>query len=146
MTTFPCARSVSNGTNTMRWIIFGALIFGFIGFIGRQVWHVVSAPTLAIAAPLEGQITGKAEITVTGTAEPEAMVEINGQPVYSKPDGSFAQTIELQSGANQIFVRAEKKHGLFTTVSRTIMLQPPAAEIPSVSLSPVDTSAAGSLN
>ncbi len=143
---FPCARSVNNGTSLFRWGIFGILVCGFLGFIAMQVWHVVSPPDLALAAPLDGVVATNPEITVAGVTDPEAMVEINGQQVFSRPDGTFAQPVELQNGANRIFVRATKKHGLFTTVSRTIMLQAPVMETSPVSLSPEGTSAAGTLN
>lgn len=144
--TFPCARAVSNGTAVARWIFFGAIVCGFLTFIGIQVWHVASAPKLALAGPLEGAVVTAPEVLVAGTTDPEAMVEINGQQVFSKTDGTFAQGVELQSGANQIFVRATKKHGLFTTVSRTIMLRTPVAETLPVSFSPEGAHRAGSLN
>lgn len=132
----PRKRSVNSGPVFFRWLIGAMAVMAFLSFIGFQIWRTVSSPTLALENPTEGMITTQPEITVLGRTEPEVLVEINGRQVFSQPDGTFAQQVELQNGPNQIIVRAEKKHGPFTTLSRTIMLKSPEGVTSPVSLSP----------
>jgi len=132
----PRARSVGRGPAGVRWIIGFSGAIAFFGFIVFQIWGVVAPPQLIIDAPTEGVSTTNPQVVVAGHTAPEINVEINGQAVFSRPDGSFAQPVELQRGQNQIFIRAMKKHGLFTTVSRTIMLETSAAGASPLSFSP----------
>lgn len=141
----PRKRSVGTGPLAIRWILGFSAAIAFFGFIVFQVWRMIAPPTLAIDSPIEGAFTDQPQVTVTGHTAPEVAVEINGQQVFSHPDGTFAQPVELQYGANRIFISATKKHGLFTTVSRTIMLKSPDSVTSPVSLSPV-TAPANSLN
>lgn len=141
----PRKRNVGHGPAGIRWIIGISTAVAFFGFLTFQVWRVVAPPQLTISSPIEGEYTTTAQVVVAGNTAPEVAVEINGQTVFSRPDGSFAQPVELQYGPNHIFIRATKKHGLFTTVSRTIMLKSPEGVASPVSLSPV-TAPAHSLN
>lgn len=129
-------------------LVFGGIIFfSIIAFLGYQVWRLATPPRLVLQSPIDGISTQKPEILVRGAAEPETVVEINGQQVFTGPDGVFSQPVELQSGANQIFVRATKKHGLFTTITRTVMLNAPTDTAPPLSVAPFGPSnSSGSLN
>lgn len=118
-------------------LLFGGIIlFGVVAFLGFQIWRLATPPHLSLQSPIDGISTQKPEIIVRGAAEPESVVEINGQQVFTGPDGVFSQPVELQSGANQIFVRATKKHGLFTTITRTVMLTTPTENAPPLSVAP----------
>lgn len=135
----PSKKNVGNGPTTMRWLLTVLCTAGFLSFIGFQIWRVVAPPQLSVDIPVDGLFTQEPQIVITGKSVAEAGVEINGQTVYLRPDGTFAQPIELQEGTNTIFIRAIKKHGLFTTVSRTIMLNSPDVIAPPISLSPTQT-------
>ncbi len=132
----PYRRSISRGPQVFRWLASGILGVFFLGFIGFQIWRTVSPPQLTLSTPSEGQITAVSQVIVNGHTDPEVMVEINGEQVFSQADGTFVQPIELQSGENKIFVRATKRHGLFTTLSRTIMLKSPEGPSAPISYSP----------
>lgn len=132
----PSKKNVGNGPARFRWMMGIVCAFGFLGFIGFQIWRVVAPPQLIVDLPVDGLFTNNPQVVITGKSAPEAGVEINGQIVYLRPDGTFIQPIELQEGANTVFIRATKKHGLFTTVSRTIMLNSPDVIAPPLSLSP----------
>lgn len=120
----------------IRWILGFSTALAFVGFIVFQIWRMVAPPMLTIDSPTPDAFTDQPQITVTGHTAPEIAVEINGQQVSSRPDGTFAQPVELQYGANRIVISAMKKHGLFTTVSRTIMLKSPDSVASPISLSP----------
>lgn len=104
--------------------------------MGGQLWNIARPPTLKISSPSEGFSTTNPQVIVSGHTEAEALVEINGQPAFHEADGSFATPVDLQPGANTIFIRAAKKHGLFTTVSRNIILEATSPTIPPVSVIP----------
>lgn len=147
MQAVPCHKKVG-GSAGRRWLIisiFGAIFFGFVGV---QVWRVITPPKLTIAYPPEGQATENHQIIINGSTEPEAEVEINGQQVASNPAGQFTQPIELQPGTNKIFIRSTKKHGLFTTVSRTVMLNTPTntAQPIAIPVSVLPSNSVGPLN
>lgn len=132
----PRGQTVNSRPLVFQWLTGIFLIVGFVGFIGFQIIRTISAPTLALLNPIDGITTSEPEITVSGHADPEVTVQINGQRVFSGPDGVFKQQVELQNGANQIIVRAEKNHGHFTTLTRTIMLKLPEHGTSPMSLSP----------
>ncbi|MCX6780801.1 MAG: hypothetical protein NT003_01650 [Candidatus Magasanikbacteria bacterium] len=137
----PRPRSCGRGPASFRWLIGALSALAFFGFIGFQIWHVVAPPQLVIDSPTDANaVTADPQVMVAGHTAPEVSVEINGQEVFSHADGTFAQPVELQYGANNISIRATKKHGLFTIVSRTIMLKAPNAAASPLSLSPSATS------
>ncbi len=136
----PRHRGVGGGPTAIRWMLGFSGALAFFGFLVFQVWRMIGPPTLSIDSPIEGASTDHPQVIVSGHTTPEVAVEINGQQVYAHPDGTFAQPVELQFGANRIFISATKKHGLFTTVSRTIMLKQPEVASSPVSRSPVAAS------
>lgn len=144
--TVPHRRHVG-GTAGVRWFVGSIAVLAFLGFLGVQIIRAAAPPQLMINSPREGEQTSDPQVIVTGATEPETAVEINGQQVFSRPDGTFTEPVELQTGANKIFVRAIKKYGLFTTVSRTVMLKAPENNAPSVSVAPrAPSETSGSLN
>lgn len=132
----PKTQNSGMGPITVRWILGLSTACAFLGFIVFQIWRMVAPPILTIDTPTPDSFTDQPQIVVAGHTAPEIAVEINGQLVSSKPDGAFAQPVELQVGANRIIISATKKHGLFTTVSRTIMLKSPDTVASPISLSP----------
>lgn len=137
----PCKKDINGGSRSLRWFLGFSTTMAFVGFIAFQVWRLIAPPTLIIESPTPNSFTDKPEIVVSGRTAPEIAVEINGQLISSKPDGTFAQPVELQAGPNRIIISATKKHGLFTTESRTIMLKLPETVASPISLSPVPASA-----
>lgn len=108
-----------------RGTIIGSTIFALVIFVGWQIWHVITPPRIWISSPTEDSLTRDTQTLISGRTEPETIVEINGSTAFVRPDGTFSQITELQNGLNTITIRANKKHGLFTTVSRKIILEAP---------------------
>ncbi len=76
------------------------------------VWQVVqflSPPDLVVTSPSEDVIVEDPRVIIEGQTEPEALVEINAQPVAVNQDGTFAEEIFVHGGLNVIRVTAHNK-------------------------------------
>jgi hypothetical protein len=60
-------------------------------------------------------------VVVHGQTEAGANVTVDGTPVSVAPDGSFAATVPLVPGSNQITIRATDAAGNTATVKRTVV-------------------------
>lgn len=81
-----------------------------------------SPPSLTLASPANGIITGSNIITVSGTATDEAPVAIslNGMRIDVSPAGAFTGVVHLPVGASQIVVIAEDAVGNRSQETRTV--------------------------
>lgn len=79
---------------------------------------------LTLDAPTNEEVTDKKIISVNGTTNPDAVVIITsgvGEQVISpSTNGSFATTITLDNGQNQITVTVVSPIGEETTLTRTV--------------------------
>lgn len=141
----PCKKNMGKHPALLQRLCAGTSIALVVCFLGYQVWRVVAPPRLSIESPSDGSTASSQQIIVAGATDPHATVEINGQVVFGNSNGSFSTPLELQQGANHIIIRATKRHGLFTTISRTVMLNPPTEPSP-VSVSPAATALVGTVN
>lgn len=97
-------------------------------------------PTLTLTNPVDGLITNKAALVVSGktddvTSKP-VTVTINGTSVTVNSDGSFSKEITLVNGSNTITVVATDKAGKTTTVTRKVTLDTGAPVFEKVTLTP----------
>ncbi len=99
--------------------ILGALLI----YLSVTVYRVVTPPTLSIAAPAEDLITYELSLVVSGTAEKESRVRINGQEVVMDPNGGFAERIDLQRGLNVIKVSAKKQRSREQVLYRQVIVK-----------------------
>lgn len=116
-----------------------------------SVSFVVStaAPSLDITAPIEGLITNKSPVTVTGTAKPGSTyttvssVTVNGKTVTVGSNGAFSYDFALTEGSNTIEIVATDDVGHTTTVRRTVTLDTKAPIITDVVVNPTTVDASG---
>ncbi len=97
-------------------------------------------PTLTLTNPVDGLITNKAALVVSGktddvTSKP-VTVTVNGESVTVNSNGSFSKEITLVSGSNTITVVATDKAGKTTTVTRKVTLDTGAPVFEKVTLTP----------
>ena len=103
-------------------------------------------PTLSITSPVEGYVTNKNTITVSGitndvTSSP-VTVTINGKAATVASDGKFNLDVTMETiGNNSIVTTAKDSAGQTTTVTRIVKYDPNPPKITdaSVSPNPVDT-------
>ncbi|EKD87591.1 MAG: hypothetical protein ACD_36C00012G0003, partial [uncultured bacterium] len=89
------------------------------------VTYKKSAPVLEVSQPNDGDnITGeKNTVLVSGRAEENAKVTINGRLAILGSDGSFHVTITLSEGDNTITIIATDKAGNQTLIERKVNYQ-----------------------
>lgn len=94
-----------------------------VGYVGVQIRTIVRAPELFVSAPADGLTTGDATILVTGQAETDSQVIINGSPVLLAQDGKFEQEVALERGVNVITIEGAKRYSKKATAYRRVILE-----------------------
>lgn len=109
---------------TPRWIIAGvvasvALIVG--SYVAWQVASFVWLPAVTLTEPT-GEIVSDTSVPVTGTADPSAVVTVNGTQVVLNEAGVFATEIGLHPGINVIHVEATNAAGRTRRIEQAVLL------------------------
>lgn len=102
------------------------LLLGFVVvlYLGIELRHLTSAPTVTIVSPPQELTTSERSIEIIGSTEPETTVTANGKSILVDRQGNFRDVLDLQDGLNTILIRAVKKRGKATIVTRSILVQP----------------------
>lgn len=103
------------GVSAVLLVIFGYFIFQYI--------HFISPPSLSVDSPKENQIVVGNSVTVFGSADDDAKVLVNNQPVIVSTDGKFSVSLDIVKGTKEIVIKASSRSGKTTTVSRKIVVQ-----------------------
>ncbi len=93
-------------------------------YLGVELRHLTSPPIVTIASPPEQLTIAERAVELVGSTEPETTVTANGKPVLVDRQGNFREVLDLQDGLNTILIRAVKKRGQATVVTRNILVQP----------------------
>ncbi len=125
--TRPLFRELLSQTRLLA-VLGATLLVATVGtYLGIQISHVRSAPTLEITAPEEGSQLTEALVTVRGKTEPEVQVSINGVPIHTTPDGTFSSQVDLMRGTTSIEIQAKRRYGGSKTETRRVIFSPKAA-------------------
>jgi hypothetical protein len=100
------ARDAAGNTNSTTWTLF----------------LDVTPPPLKVYSPVDGLITNKDSVTVTGLTEPGATITVDGNAVTVEADGTFSYNLTLARGAHPIVVNATDAVGNQNTVRRNILM------------------------
>lgn len=103
-------------------LFFVAIIFTFISYLAIQYTSILKSPKLEILSPPEDQTTSVPAIVVSGQAEKETTVSINGEFAPIDQDGKFTYQLELKDGQNIIEIIAAKRLSPKTKITRIIRL------------------------
>lgn len=93
--------------------ISGSALLALIvfGYIALQVFSVNRTPSLVITEPQSGVVLNGNSVTVKGTTESGMTVQVNGQNIYVKPDGSFEATLSIAPGQKDLRIVSSNKFG-----------------------------------
>ncbi len=103
------------GVSTVLLILFGYFTFQYI--------HFISPPSLSVDSPKENQVVVGNSVTVFGSADDDAKVLVNNQPVIISADGKFSVSLAVTKETKEVIIKASSRSGKTTTVSRRIMVQ-----------------------
>lgn len=108
-------------------VIFFMLI---LGYIGLQIYKFQSPPKLAITAPEDNSVTTSETLSVEGSTQVDAIVEINSTLVTLDNQGNFKKDITLKEGINIITIKARKNSNniLETVETRKVTYNKPTAQ------------------
>ena len=106
------------------WVIAGivasvALVVG--SYVAWQVASFVRLPDMELLQPHAG-VTHDTVIPVSGTADTEATVKLNGTQVLLDPAGNWSTEIGLHPGLNMIQVEATNAAGRIRSIHKTVLL------------------------
>lgn len=108
-------------TTTM--IVAAAVFLTLFTYVGIQWYNLNRPPSLTLTQPTDNQEVA-AQVIVTGTTTPEAVVIVNNQPVALQPNGSFRTEIFLpREGINSVTVEAKDRRGKSSLIQRTVYVR-----------------------
>jgi len=100
-------------------IFFFVVILGYLFFQYREAFL---PPSLSITSPQSGSKTSQ-DVIVTGNADSNATVTVNGDPATVGSNGNFQKEVTLFPGNATIFVRAVNRFGKISNIQRTVNVQ-----------------------
>lgn len=102
--------------------IFALAVLGFISYIVIQYSFILSSPKLELFQPPDDIAVSVPVIEISGRAEEDSQVSIDGEFVPIDQDGNFSYFSNLEEGHNIIEIIASKRLSPKTRVTRTVRL------------------------
>jgi cytoskeletal protein RodZ len=103
-------------------VLFVILLLAVFGYLFFQYRAAFLPPALTVTTPATGSKNSQ-NVTVSGTADSNATVTVNGDPVTVSENGTFQKVITLFPGNATISVKATNRFGKTTTIQRVIDVQ-----------------------
>jgi cytoskeletal protein RodZ len=103
-------------------LIFIFFLIVILGYLFFQYRAAFLPPSLSVNAPSAGSKTSQ-DVVVTGNADSNATVMVNGDPATVSSDGTFQKEITLFPGNGTITVTATNRFGKENVVQRTVDVQ-----------------------
>jgi cytoskeletal protein RodZ len=103
-------------------IIFVVFILIILSYLFFQYQAAFLPPSLHLTSPQTGSKTSQV-VTVTGNADSNATVTVNGEPATVTSNGNFQKDVTLFPGSGIISVKATNRFGKTTEVDRTVDVQ-----------------------
>lgn len=102
--------------------IFTLAIMSFVSYIAFQYSSILSAPSLEIYQPPDDISVSIPIIEISGKAESESQVAIDGEFVPIDFEGNFSYFINLDEGENNIEIIASKRLSPKSKITKIIRL------------------------
>lgn len=88
--------------------ILAIIILSYTGF---EMKDVIAGPRISVDSPSNGATVVAGLVSLTGSAEHIALLQVNGNELFTDLKGRFTKDILLSEGYNVIEVRAEDRFG-----------------------------------
>ena len=107
------------------------LVICFLGYLFWQYRSIAGPPPLDIFSPKKDMVVSDPQITLKGTTDPGARLEVNGQKILVDEEGKFSFEYVLSDGTNILNFIAENEFGRRTEVVRRVIYEKPEVPTPS---------------
>ncbi len=104
----------------VRSFLAGLLVLMLGVYMGGELLQFIRPPALSIVSPEDELITNASEVRVIGNVDPKAALTVNDVAVNNE-EGNFSVLVPMHVGVNTIYVRASRRHGKETTVTRNVI-------------------------
>ncbi|MFA6492851.1 MAG: helix-turn-helix domain-containing protein [Patescibacteria group bacterium] len=84
-------------------------IVGFLGYIFYAIKNFTAPPNLEIRSPSAETVIHQDRVEVIGKTDEGSSLKINDQVVFLDDKGNFKETVKLQTGLNNIEIRATNR-------------------------------------
>ncbi|MBI2038751.1 MAG: hypothetical protein HYT22_00490 [Candidatus Niyogibacteria bacterium] len=110
--------------NRKAFTLFLCLLFIVFGaYFSFRFRSFVVGPRLTITEPEEGAFLASPRVTVRGTGQDAARLELDGRPIYVNEKGEFEETLLLAPGLNIIELKADGRFGRVLREQRMVMVR-----------------------
>ena len=104
-------------------IIIATLVVALMGAgVLWEVLRVTAPPALTVTSPADNLLTDQTSVTLSGSAEKESTVTVNGAPIPVSADGDFKEELDLRTGLNVITISATKKFAKPNVIYRKVVV------------------------
>ncbi len=107
----------------IRNVLIGIVVFLIVGYLGQQIWSLVSPPRFLVVYPEENFVTTLSFIKILGYVGDESLVRLNDDEIALGEDGYFLVDIDLNPGLNVIKLEARKRYGKSKVIYRRIIVE-----------------------
>lgn len=101
----------------------GLVVFAVSGYIGYQLYFLLSAPSLVLLYPAQDLTISRSSIEISGRTDVSARLTFNGQQVYIDRDGNFKQEVNLSPGVNKLKIEAVNRFGKKSEITRQVVVE-----------------------
>ncbi|MBU0531536.1 MAG: helix-turn-helix domain-containing protein [Candidatus Uhrbacteria bacterium] len=103
--------------------IIAVVGLAIVGYLGWQIRSIMAPPDISIYEPIDGLATNEARVKVSGQAEEQVELWINGVQVILDVDGNFSTVVDLERGLNIIKIEASKRYSKTAELYRTVVFE-----------------------
>jgi hypothetical protein len=101
----------------------GVIVCGILGYLVFQYIQFKSPPRIEVTSPIDGQVVRGDSVLVFGSADIDAKITVDNQPVLVDDEGNFSVNIDIIPTTSKIIIKATSRSGKETVVERKIELQ-----------------------
>lgn len=101
------------------------LLLVLVGYIAYQARFLLTGPQI-VAADTAITTVNERTVTIAGEARNIARIALNGQQIYTNPEGAFAEQVVLTEGYNLLTIAATDRYGRTSEVVREYVYKPDA--------------------
>lgn len=109
-------------THVISAAVIALFALGILGYLGYQVTHLLSAPSVIVLNPTDQSEVASALLPVTGIVDSdEVEVTIDGKEVVVNQDKTFNTVLDLSRGLNVITVEAKRRYSRSSIIYRRVV-------------------------